>query len=107
MGGKHKKSISQMEKQQMLARLRAIRGKRRFEVMEKTIRNIIISDDIIKQIRNEIHNMRYITPSSIALKYNLRLSVAKDILEQLEREGKLTRVTKSRRVIVYKPIAAS
>jgi len=91
----------------MLARLRTLRGKRRFEVMERTIRSIITSDDIIKQIRNEIHNMRYITPSSIALKYNLRLSVAKDILEQLEREGKLTRVTKSRRVIVYKPIATS
>jgi len=96
-----------MEKQQMLARLRTLRGKRRFEVMERTIRSIITSDDIIKQIRNEIHNMRYITPSSIALKYNLRLSVAKDILKQLEGEGKLTRVTKNRRVIVYKPIATS
>lgn len=107
MGGKHKKSITQMEKQQMLAKLKALRGKRKYEVMEKTVRSILISDELISQIRNEIHNMRYITPSSIALKYNLRISVAKDLLEQLENEGEIMRITKNRRIIVYKPIAAS
>lgn len=107
MGGKHKKSIAQMEKQQMLSRLRALKGKKKSEVVERTVRNVLVTDNLISEIRDDVSKIRYITPSTIALKYNLRLSIARDILEKLESEGRIMRVSKNRRLAIYKPIAAS
>lgn len=106
MGGRHKKSIIQIEKQQKPAKLKAVRGEKSKSI-EKNVRNVIFSSELIKQIKEEITNKRYITPSLIALKYNLRLSIAKNILKKLEREGKLSIVSKRRRLIIYRPIAAS
>ncbi|MCS7385227.1 MAG: hypothetical protein NDF55_00610 [archaeon GB-1867-005] len=107
MGGKHKKSISQMEKQQRLAQLRVLRGKRRFEAMEKTVRDILVTDETISQMKREILKMSCITPSAVALKFNLRLSVAKDLLEEMEKKGEIILISKNRRLSIYKPAAAS
>ena len=109
MGGKHGRTISQIEKQQKLAQMIAEGrrpGRRRGEVIEKAVRDIIISEDSIEQLRQEILKMPCITPSAVALKFNLRLSVAKDLLEEMARKGDLVLIAKNRRLAIYKPAAA-
>ncbi|RLE50878.1 MAG: hypothetical protein DRJ21_01255 [Candidatus Methanomethylicota archaeon] len=111
VGGKHGRTISQIEKQQKLAKMRAEgrRLKRRgrgVDVVEKTVREILIPENSIEQIKREILKMPCITPSTVALKFNLRLSVAKDLLEDLTRRGDLILISKNRRIAIYKPVAA-
>ena len=96
-----------MEKQQRLAQLRALRGRRRIEAVEKNVREIIVTDEIMSQLKKEIMKMPCITPSAVALKFNLRLSVAKDILEEMERKGEIVLISKNRRLTIYRPAAAS
>ena len=60
-----------------------------------------IKDDLIDEIRK----MKVITPFAVASKFDLRISVAKDLLEELERKKIIELVSRSRKTKVYKVAA--
>ena len=62
-----------------------------------------IKDDLIDEIRK----MKVVTPFAVASKFDLRISVAKDLLEELERKKIIELVSRSRKTKVYKVAASS
>jgi ribosomal protein S25 len=54
----------------------------------------------------EVSKMGVITPFSLATQFNLRLSVAKDLLEELERRKLIALVGGNARIRIYQPAAA-
>ena len=60
-----------------------------------------IKDDLIDEIRK----MKVVTPFAVASKFDLRMSVAKDLLEELERKKIIELVSRSRKTKVYKVAA--
>ena len=60
-----------------------------------------IKDDLIDEIRK----MKVLTPFAVASKFDLRISVAKDLLEELERKKIIELVSRSRKTKVYKVAA--
>lgn len=51
----------------------------------------------------ELKKMKVLTPHSVASRLGLRLSVAKQVLKELERKGIVKYVSKSRNLKIYKP----
>ena len=50
--------------------------------------------------------MNVLTPYAVATKYNIRISIAKDFLEQLEANGAVQLVSGSHNLKIYKPTAS-
>ncbi len=99
MGGRKKLTLKQMEKQQMIRE----RGPRRGQApAEKRVGGIFGPDPKDEAFLSELSKMKVITPYALASKYNLRLSVAKQILRKLEKEGFLELVAASRYTRIYK-----
>jgi len=76
---------------------------RRAEPKEKKIREIELNEDKIKEIKETVRKMKCITPAEISIKFDLRLSIVKDLLEEMEKAGEIIRISKNRRTIIYKP----
>ncbi|MEM1997218.1 MAG: hypothetical protein QW702_04110 [Candidatus Bathyarchaeia archaeon] len=107
MGGKKRLTLSQAEK--ALAReAQKKEGKKETKTkeparVEKKVASVIppsLKDD---KIIKEIQRMKALTPYSVASRFNLRLSVAKDFLEELHRQGVITYVSGGRYIKIYKP----
>ncbi len=73
------------------------------KAVEKEIRKIIIDDELKSTIEEEVPKMKLITPTIISGKYNIRVSMAKEIISDLEKKGKLKLVDHNRRIKVYTP----
>ncbi len=99
MGGRKKLSLTQMERQQMRQRAASRRGA---EVREKRIGSIFGPDIRDEAFLEELRKMKVITPYAIASRYNLRLSVAKQMLRELERRGFLELIAASRYTRIYR-----
>ena len=56
-----------------------------------------------EKLEGQIKRMKVITPHSIASRFNLRLSIARQFIKELERKGKITFVSRSRNIKIYKP----
>ncbi|HDI52737.1 MAG TPA: hypothetical protein ENF89_01160 [Candidatus Bathyarchaeota archaeon] len=96
-----KKSLSQMEKQQLL-RERRTRGRREDRKLEKRVGSIEIPEFEEDELLDLLKRMRAITPQSFADRLNLRVSVAKRFLEELREKGVLELVDKSHDLIIYR-----
>ncbi len=96
-----KKSLSQMEKQQLLRERRA-RGKREDRKLEKRVGSIEIPEFEEDELLDLLKRMRAITPQSFADRLNLRVSVAKRFLEELREKGVVELVDKSHDLIIYR-----
>lgn len=55
-------------------------------------------------VENEIIKMRAITPSMIASRYDIRVSTANQLLQDMSRRGKLRLTIDTRRLKVYEPV---
>lgn len=98
MGGpKKKKPIKRRKK-----------PKRKVEVkkleLQKNVREVVVTNKLTTQIEKEAVKMNYVTPYVIATKYNIRISIAKNILKNLSQKGILEKVSSNRRTIIYTPI---
>lgn len=69
------------------------------EVREKTIRGIEVPP--MKELEAYLKSLSYVTPSMLAEKFKLRLSVAKDVLSQLASQGLLRLVDGTNRIRIY------
>lgn len=105
MGSRKKLSLKQMERMQRRRekekREKEKRG-RRISAVEKSTR-IVPPSVKDEKIINEILHMKVLTPYTVASRFDLRLSVAKDFLEELHERGIISYVSGGRNIKIYKP----
>ncbi len=111
MGGKKKLGLAQMEKQQVGQDEKEKGKEKKTEKAgppreKRTIIGVVAPD--AKNDRNiaEIKKMNVLTPYGVATKFGVRISAAKDFLEQLEKNGCVELVSGSHNIKIYKPVAA-
>ncbi len=109
MGGKKKLGLKQMERQQVSEDEKGKDKKKEKAGPPKEKRTIIgvVAPDA-KNEKNvaEIKKMNVLTPYAVATKFGIRISAAKDFLEQLEKNGAVQLVSGSHNIKIYKPAAA-
>lgn len=111
MGGSKKRSMAQMEKTQDQKDTKedASSGQKKGKsktVAEKRPRGLQGPDMSDPKFVSEVQKMGAITPFALATQFNLRLSVAKDLLEDLERRKIIRIVGGNARIRIYQPAAA-
>jgi small subunit ribosomal protein S25e len=105
MGGKKKLSLSQIERRQKpkdkekKAKQKSTSGK----PIEKKEGGISPLDPKNEKVTNTVKKMKVITPYIIASKFNLRISLAKDFIEELERRKIIEYVSGSKSLKIYRP----
>ncbi|MHA1238944.1 MAG: 30S ribosomal protein S25e [Candidatus Odinarchaeia archaeon] len=73
---------------------------------EKIIRDIILPPDKLEALKKEIPKMKVITPTVIVQKYNVKVSVAKNLLRDLHKQGLIKFVAGTRRLDIYVPASS-
>ncbi len=68
---------------------------------EKIIGSVEIPDLNNKEVMGAIKGMKAITATSIATKFNLKISVAKRMLDMMEEKGTIKMVARSSNLKVY------
>jgi small subunit ribosomal protein S25e len=109
MGGKKKLGLKQMERVQARRDEEEKAEKKKEKAgltKEKRTIGVIPPDVKNEKIVNEIKKMNVLTPYAVASRFNIRISAAKDFLEQLEQNGAVQLVSGSHNIKVYKPVAA-
>lgn len=71
---------------------------------KKSIPRIVSPNMKSDNLASELKKMKVITPYSVASRFNLRLSIARNFLEELEHKGMVKFVSKSRNLKIYKPV---
>lgn len=106
MGGKKKLSLKQMERMQTKKDEEEKKKKEKDKagVREKKPAGIIAPDFKGAKMVDELKKMRVLTPYTIASRFNLRISAAKDLLEQLEYNGVVQLVSGSHNIKIYKAV---
>jgi len=109
MGGKKKLGIKQMEKQQVKTdEDKAKEAKKKEKAgppKEKKNVGIIAPDAKDAKIVSEIKKMNVLTPYTVSTRFGIRISAAKDFLEQLQANGSIQLVSGSHNIKIYKPAA--
>jgi small subunit ribosomal protein S25e len=109
MGGKKKLGIKQMEKQQVKTdEDKAKEAKKKEKAgppKERKTVGIMVPDVKDGKIVSEVKKMNVLTPYAVATRFGIRISVAKDFLEQLEANGSIQLVSGSHNIKIYKPAA--
>jgi len=100
MGGKKRLTLKQMERAQKKEERRKGSGG---SASEKKVAGIILPDPRSKEVVDQLKKIRVLTPYTVATRFDLRLSVARDFLEELEKQGIVEFVSGSKNVKVYKP----
>jgi ribosomal protein S25 len=111
LGGAKKKSLAQMEKQQTQQDTgkkpeAAPKKAKAKTVAEKKTAGIGLPNFEDEKFVGELSKIGALTPYSIASQFNVRLSVARDILEELERRRLVKSVGGNTRIKIYRLAAA-
>jgi ribosomal protein S25 len=108
MGGKKKLGIKQMEKQQD-DKATEDKAKKKEEKkgppQKKNTIGILAPDAKDQKIVAEIKKLGVLTPYAVSTRYGIRISAAKDFLEQLEANGAIQLVSGSHSLKIYKAAA--
>ncbi len=105
MGGKHKKSIKQMEKGQTKKSEEKPKEKPAREGAEQTREKLgIIGSDLLRRIETEVGRQSYLTPTVLAEKYNLQIGASKRVLRVLASKNAIRLVAKTPRAPLYAPV---
>lgn len=103
MGGKKKLSLKQIERMQDKKDEEEKKKKEKSgSPREKKPLSIIPPDVKSEKIIGELKRMRVLTPYAVASRFNIRISAAKDFLEQLEENGIIQLVSGSHNIKIYK-----
>jgi len=62
-----------------------------------------VPDDLYRRIARDIVKEKYVTPYLLAEKYNMTISLAKQVLRRLEKEGIVKLYAYNRRAPIYIP----
>jgi len=105
MGGKKKLTMKQMERMQEKKDEKSEKRERGGGVgSEKKPAGIVPPDAKSEKVIGELRKMRALTPYAVASRFNLRLSVAKDLLDELAQRGLIEYVSGSKNIKVYRPV---
>lgn len=104
MGGKKKLSLKQMERMQEKRDEPKKKEKSAAARKEKKAPRIIAPNPRDKKTVGELRKLRFLTPYTVASRFDLRLSTAKDFLNQLEEHGVVQLVSRSRNIKIYKTV---
>jgi small subunit ribosomal protein S25e len=105
MGGKKKLTLKQMERlhdKQPVSK-KEKEGKTS-SAPEKKVAGITPPDIRSDKVINELKKLKVLTPYIVASRFELRLSVARDLLEELQQRGIVQFVSGSRSTKIYKPV---
>jgi small subunit ribosomal protein S25e len=103
-GGKKKLTLKQMQRiQARRDRERREQRERRLTTEKRSI-GIIPPDPKSEKVIGELKKIRVLTPYTVATRFDLRLSVAKDFLKELERRGVVEYVSGSKNLKIYKTL---
>jgi small subunit ribosomal protein S25e len=109
MGGKKKLGIKQMEKQQDDKAAEEKKTEKKADKKgpptKKANISIIAPDAKDPKVVAEVKKLGVLTPYAVASRYSIRISAAKDFLEQLEANGAITQVSGSHNLKIYKAAA--
>jgi len=104
MGGKKKLGLKQMERMQ--AKKDEQEAKKKKEkpefTKEKKAAGIVPPSSKNEKIVSELKKMPVLTPYSVASRFNIRISAAKDFLEELEENGIIELVSGNHDIKIYK-----
>ena len=109
MGGKKKLGLKQMERMQARRDEEdKAKDKKKEKAAPRERRTIGVAPPDVKNERNinDIKKMNVLTPYVVATKFNIRISAAKDFLEQLEQNGAVQLVAGNHNIKIYKPVKA-
>ena len=62
-----------------------------------------VPENVVKRIAREVQREKFVTPYMIAERYSMTISLAKQVLRRLEREGVVELYAKNRRAPIYVP----
>jgi ribosomal protein S25 len=108
MGGKKKLGIKQMEKQQddkAVEDKAKKKEEKKGPPTKKANVSIMAPDARDPKVVAEIKKLGVLTPYAISTRYSIRISTAKDFLDQLEASGAITQVSGGHNLKIYKPAA--
>ena len=108
MGGKKKLGLKQMEKQQddkAVDDKSKKKEEKKGPPQKKTTIGIMVPDVKDQKIVAEVKKLGVLTPYAVATRYGIRISAAKDFLEQLEAAGAIQLVSGSHNLKIYKAAA--
>jgi small subunit ribosomal protein S25e len=108
MGGKKKLGLKQMERIQTRKDEEEAEKKKEKAgpLREKKAIGVIPPDVKNEKVVSEIKKMNVLTPYVVASRFNIRISAAKDFLEQLEENGAVQLISGSHNIKIYKPTAS-
>lgn len=105
MGGKKKLSLKQVERMQTRKDKQEKKKKEKTTgLKEKKPSAIVPPDPKNEKIIGELKKMRVLTPYAVASRLNVRISAAKDFLEQLEKRGVVKMVSGNHTLKIYKAV---
>jgi len=105
MGGKKKLSLKQVERMQRRKDKQEKKKKEKTTgLKEKKPSAIVPPDPENEKIIGELKKMRVLTPYAVASRLNVRISAAKDFLEQLEKRGVVQMVSGNHTLKIYKAV---
>lgn len=104
MGGKKKLNLKQMERMQAKKDEQEAKKKKEKPEFSKEKKPAGISPPSLKneKIIGELKKMSALTPYSVASRFNIRISAAKDFLEELEENGVIELVSGNHDIKIYK-----
>ena len=105
MGGKKKLSLKQMDRMQVKKdeEEKDKKKKEKASAPTREKRSSIIAPDLKNdKIVGEIKKMNVLTPYAVASRFNIRISAAKDFLEELESNGIIQLVSGNHDIKIYK-----
>lgn len=106
MGGKKKLTLKQAERMQARKdeeeKEKKKKEKSAAPSKERKASGIVPPNPKSEKIVGELKKMPVLTPYAVATRFNIRISAAKDFLEQLEEEGVIQLVSGSHNIKIYK-----
>jgi len=104
-GGKKKQSIKQMVKPKKTKEPKTTEPKTDAQPAAKKILGLTIPDIDNKKVMGTLQGMKALTPSEVASRFNIRLSIANAFLKELEKRNMVEYVSGGKNLKIYKLLA--
>lgn len=108
MGGAKKKSITKVVKAQVIQERKEGQSKKSRDktAVDTKQRGIEIPDINDQKFISELSKLKVITPYEISSQFNLKISMARNLLKELERKNIIKSVEGNARVRIYQPVSS-
>ncbi len=104
-GGKKKQSLKQMTKPKERKEPKQREKKTDETTVARKTLGLTMPDADNKKVLDELKGLKVLTPSVVASRYNIRLSLAKAFLKELEKRKMVEYVSGGKNLKIYKMLA--